>query len=241
MTFRNTILFCIPFSGGNAYSYSGFKQYLPKNISLCNLELPGRGKRISEPLLHNIEEMTVDLFRQIENKIDKDYVIFGHSLGGLLGLTLCRYIIKKGLNPPLALFLSGQTAPALIKPDTRHSLPDDQFITMLREMEGTPEELLTDNSFLHFFLPVIKADFESIAKYKHTPFAPPLQVPIFILLGSEENITDEEASGWQLETDKIISFHRFKGGHFFIYNQMESICGLITEVIGKLDSRKDAV
>jgi surfactin synthase thioesterase subunit len=227
----NIKLFCVPFSGGNAYSYSGFKKYLPDNIELCNLELPGRGKRISEPLLHNIEDMTEDLFKQIGNKIDGSYAVFGHSLGALLGISLCRYISIKGMQLPLILFISGQTAPALIKPDNKHNLPDDQFINILREMEGTPEELLTEKSFLDFFLPVIRADFQSISDYNYTSKIFPLDVPITIMLGNDEGINDEDASVWQLETDNKISIHRFEGGHFFIFNNTEKICNLIAEKI----------
>jgi external thioesterase TEII len=228
----NTIkLFCIPFSGGNAYSYSGFKKYLPDNIELCNLELPGRGKRISEPLLHSIDAMTEDLFQQIKNKIDGRYVIYGHSLGALLGITLCRYISLEGMDLPFMIFLSGQTAPSLINPDDTYSMPDNQFINKLREMEGTPEELLTDKSFLQFFLPVVRADFQSISDYHYTSKNIPLNVPMTIMLGSEENISDEDAAVWQLETDNTISIHRFEGGHFFIFSHTENICNLIAEKI----------
>jgi surfactin synthase thioesterase subunit len=229
MGFNNIRLFCIPFSGGNAYSFSGFKKHLPENIELCNLELPGRGKRISEPLLHSINAMAEDLFIQIENKIDGCYMIFGHSLGALLGITLCRYIFLKGMNLPLILFVSGQTAPSLIIPDDKYTMPDNQFINTLREMEGTPEELLIDKGFLQYFLPVIRADFQSIADYNYSPKNFPLDVPIVIILGSEERISDEDATLWQLETDNTISIHRFEGGHFFILNNAENICNLIAE------------
>jgi surfactin synthase thioesterase subunit len=133
-------LFCIPFSGGNAYSYAEFKKYLPDHIELCNLEL-----RI--------------------------------------------------------LFVSGQTAPALIKPDERYCLPDDQFIDMLREMEGTPEELLEDKSFIQYFLPIIKTDFQSIANFKYASSSLPLNIPIAVLLGNQENVNEEDAAYWQLETE----------------------------------------
>ncbi|MCX6149594.1 MAG: thioesterase domain-containing protein [Ignavibacteriales bacterium] len=231
MDLKKTRLFCIPFSGGNAYSYSEFKKYIPDNIELCNLELPGRGKRISEPLLHSVESMTEDLFLQIETKINENYVIFGHSLGSLLGITLCRYISVKGMNLPLILFLSGQTAPASIKPDNKHTLPDDQFINMLREMAGTPEELLTDKSFLQFFLPVVRADFQALSDYNYTSKNTPLDVPITIMLGKDEKISDEDAAIWQLETDNTISVHRFEGGHFFIFDHIEKISNLIAEKI----------
>jgi surfactin synthase thioesterase subunit len=233
MSPNNIKLFCIPFSGGNAYSYSEFKKYLPANIEFHNLELPGRGKRILEPLLYTIDAMTEDLFKQIENNIDESYVIFGHSLGALLGISLCRYIAGKGLKLPLMLFLSGQTAPSLIKPDKKHILPDDQFVDMLREMEGTPEELLADKSFLQFFLPIVRADFQSISDYYYTSRSFPLNVPITIMLGNEEKISDDDAAKWQLETDNLVTVHHFEGGHFFITEQTEKICKLIIE---KIDS-----
>jgi external thioesterase TEII len=231
MDSSNIKLFCIPFSGGNAYSYSEFKKYFPDNIELCNLELPGRGKRITEPLLYSIDAMTKDLFKQIRNKTDGSYAIFGHSLGALLGITLCRYISMEGMNLPKILFLSGQTAPSLIKPDNKHNLPDDQFTNMLREMGGTPEELLTDKSFLQFFLPVVRADFQSISGYTHTSSKYPLNVPINVMLGSDEKISDDDAGLWQLETDNTVSINRFEGGHFFIFTQTENICNLIIEKI----------
>lgn len=221
-------LLCIPFSGGNAYSYSEFKKYLPEEIELINLELPGRGKRITENLLTNIEEMTEDLFRIIEPEIKGNYALFGHSLGALLCLTLCRNIVMKKANPPRYLFVSGQTAPCLIKPDNRYILPDDQFIEMLRQMEGTPEELLSDKDFIRFFLPIVKMDFQAIANYKHeTSHA--IKVPIAVLLGKLENINNEDAERWQMETNEEMTIHRFDGGHFFIFNQTEKICRLISE------------
>ncbi len=222
-------LFCIPFSGGNAYSYAEFKKYLPDHIELCNLELPGRGTRIREPLLTDIDTMTEDLFRQMEDHIQGDYAIFGHSLGALLTITLSRMIQEKGMNPPSHLFLSGQSTKDFNNPNARYLLPDDQFIQMLRNMEGTPEELLTDESFVNFFLPIIRADFQSIETYKNIPAPFKLKMPITVLLGKEEPVTDEEAALWQMETDNTFSIHRFEGGHFFIYNQTAEICRFIAE------------
>lgn len=226
-------LFCIPYSGGNAYSYSEFKKYLPLNIELCNLELPGRGKRISEPLLSGIQEMTEDLFRQIKNRIDGPYAVFGHSLGALLSYTLCRYISGKGLKLPATLFVSGQTAASLIKSDDTHLLSDDRFINVLREMNGTPEELLADDSFARYFLPVIRADFQSIAGYRYEPHNLPLSIPISVFIGNQEKISDVDVALWQQETTFPITVKRFEGGHFFIFNHTKEICRLVALEINK--------
>lgn len=224
-------LFCIPFSGGNGYSYTAFRRHLAENIELVNLELPGRGKRIQEPLLTTIEEMTEDLYRQMQNGPDSPFAIYGHSLGALLGYTLCRYISEKGNSLPLILIVSGQTSPSFIKNDENYKLPDADFLNMLREMEGTPEELLSDRNFVKFFLPVIRADFQAVGTYSYSPPEKKLEIPVSVILGSNEKIEDEEAEHWQLETTAAVSIDRFEGGHFFIYAHTEDICGLISEKI----------
>jgi surfactin synthase thioesterase subunit len=58
-------LFCIPFAGGNIYSYRQLCRHLHKDIVPQPVELPGRGKRLKEPLLTNIAEMTDDILQQI--------------------------------------------------------------------------------------------------------------------------------------------------------------------------------
>ncbi len=227
MPTNKTILFCIPFSGGNSYSFSGFKKYFPHNIEIVTLELPGHGKRIAEPLLNNIDDMTEDLYNQIKNKISKTYAIFGHSLGSLLGYSLAKLISKKNENEPIMLFLSGHTAPSIAKPQKKSSLSDDKFIDMLREMQGTPEELLSDKSFIQYFLPVIRADFYAAENYIYKPETSPLDVLINVLYGNEEDFSEAEARLWQLETTKEITINCFNGGHFFILDHTQDICNFI--------------
>lgn len=221
-------LYCIPFSGGNAYSYLAFKKQLVANIRFVTLELPGHGTRISEPLLHTIDEMTDDLLRQIELNQHDDYVLFGHSLGALLAFLMCRKISKAGKPLPSMLFVSGQSAPSLIKPDERYLLPDKQFVEVLREMEGTPNELLSEKQFLDFFLPVIKADFQALANFRYHP-ENPLEVPIVVLAGKQEKFRFEEVERWQVETTNKTEFYWFEGGHFFINDHATEICRLVEE------------
>lgn len=191
---------------------------------MCNLELPGRGKRISEPLLHSVKETTEDLFRQIKHKINGRYLIYGHSLGALLAYTLCRHIRDVGEKLPEALFVSGQRAPSLIKSDDTHLLPDKAFLEVLRGMNGTPEELLSDESFVKYFLPVIRADFRTISEYRYKPAGMPLSLTVEVFTGTDENITDEEILGWQDETTAKVNFHKLQGGHFFIFDHIPELC-----------------
>lgn len=226
-------LFCIPFSGGNIYSYAEFKKYLPEWIEFRPLELPGRGKRISEPLLYDIQSMTDDLFLQIENELNGSYAIWGHSLGGLLAYTLSVAISEKEKNLPVSLFISGHTAPKFLKAENQLDLPDDEFTDLLRKMEGTPEELLADDDFMSFFLPVIKADFNSISSFVYKPLVSKLKIPIAVFRGSEEDIEEAEVLCWKDETEREIFIRCFDGGHFFIFEHAREICSQIEGLCNK--------
>lgn len=222
-------LFCVPYSGGNAYSYSEFKRFLPEPIEFYNLELPGRGTRALEPLLDTIDAMTEDLCRQMEDKLNSDYAIFGHSLGALLAYTTCKCLQRKGFKSPKILFVSGQGALSLSENKERYLLPDDRFADLLLEMGGTPEELLMDKDFCRYFLPIIKADFKAIEQYHYRPDDVKLSLPVVVLAGTKEDISDEAAGLWREETDGECSLHRFEGGHFFIHERTADVCRLIAD------------
>jgi surfactin synthase thioesterase subunit len=117
----------------------------------------------------------------------------------------------------------------LIGTDDIHLQPDKEFINMLREMGGTPLELLDDENFMKYFLPVIRADFESIDNYSYMPGSKPLDIPLTIMIGRDEKITDKEAERWQDETSNDISIHKYPGGHFFIFDNTKNICDLIID------------
>jgi surfactin synthase thioesterase subunit len=55
-------LFCLPFAGGNKYSYRGYGERAPSFLNIVTLEYPGRGARLKEPLLSNIKDLVNDMY-----------------------------------------------------------------------------------------------------------------------------------------------------------------------------------
>ncbi|MEY8742625.1 thioesterase II family protein [Bacillales bacterium AN1005] len=89
-------LFCIPFAGGSAVVYSKWKKNTDSFIQIHEVELPGRGRRMNEPLIDNMEAMVEDIFYSIKNNLTEPYALFGHSMGGLLTYELCHKIQQVG-------------------------------------------------------------------------------------------------------------------------------------------------
>ena len=216
-------LICLPFAGASIYSYRNITKHIADFINIIPVELPGRGQRISEPLLSDIHKIVDDAFLQIKMHINIPYAIYGHSMGTLMGFLLAKRILNENLPQPLHLFFSGRGGPSVQDKDKDiHALPKKEFIKKLQEYEGSPQEILNDESIMEFFEPVLRADFKAISTYtykKSTPF----DIPITVMIGKTENTTYEEAIKWQDETSKDISLRQLPGGHFFIYQHSQEI------------------
>jgi surfactin synthase thioesterase subunit len=228
-------LYCLPFAGGHAHSYRDFQAHVADFIFVKPLDLPGRGRRLREPLLVDIEAMVDNIFHQIQTEIDgKPYAIYGHSMGALLGNILTKRILSTNLSAPLHLFFSGRKAPSIPCDFPKHSLSKKAFIAYLHEMGGFSSELLADSALMAFFEPILRADFEAVETYIHKA-VPPFDVPITILHGmNDKDISHADLLLWQQETRQPIFIKQFLGGHFFIFEHLFQIGQLISKTLAKV-------
>jgi surfactin synthase thioesterase subunit len=222
-------LFLFPFAGGSIYSYTKYKEVAPSNLKLIPLELPGRGRRITQPLLTNADAMVDDLLKQIKPMLNEPYAFYGHSMGTLLAYLVTKRIIREGLNQPLHLFMTGRFGPSAEDPDPpNHSLPKDEFRNKLKEMGGSPDEVLADETLMDFFEPFLRADFQAIEEYEYEP-SEPFDIPILAIVGKDERITHDQVMTWQRETTRPLDVRWFNGPHFFIFNYSSEIMRLISQ------------
>lgn len=226
-------LICLPFAGGSSYSYSTFGPCLFPGIKLLPVELPGRGKRSREALLYDANALAGDVFQSLRAEIasGKPYSVFGHSMGALLGYLLLRRILKEDLPLPLHFFVSGRGGPSA--PNDRehyYKLPKQEFRDKLRELGGSPPEVLEHDALMDFFEPVLRADFQVVETYEHNGEAP-LPVPITVLIGKQDTITLEAARMWQEESTSPVKVHEYDGGHFFLFERQKEICSMVSAVL----------
>ena len=224
-------LFCLPFAGGNRYSYRLYEENLPDFIRLIPLEYPGRGARLNEPLVTDINWLVDDLYYQIRHFIDKErYAIYGHSMGGLVACLLSRKVIMNSHLNPLHVFITGTQGPSALSrgEKMRHLLNKEEFIDELKALNGCPDEILNNDEMLSYFLPILQADFKASETYKYQEYEP-MNVPFTVITGTEENMKPEDIQLWQRETIARVDFRRLPGKHFFIFQYAHKI----TEIIAK--------
>lgn len=227
-------LFCFPYAGGAAASYSRWRQYLDRDVDFRPIELAARGRRMREANYRNIDEAVVDVFNIIrKDLVSGPYVLYGHSMGTMISFELAYKIRDNQLPMPQHIILSGRAAPHVPREGKRrlHDLPDDQFKKQMLEMGGTPKEFFEHPELLEVFLPLLKGDFTLTETYTHPPKNKPLDVDFTILSGKKDEDTPEELEEWRIHTSGRCDIHHFEGDHFFIHDEIEKVMGIINTVL----------
>lgn len=232
-------IIAFPFAGGNKYSFNFLKKYIaPYNIELIVLEYPGRGLRMKDPLLESIESVLEDAFENLKKEIGADdYLIYGHSMGALIGLLVCDKLKAASLKMPRRLLTTGRPLPHRRKKEKTFHLGTQAFYSKIASLGGLPEQLLQEPALMDFYAPILKADFKAVEEYS-TLETSDIGIPISVLYGDEElqklkentlveeqeEITQETVrKKWEAQTSKIVSIRMLKGNHFFIYSHEQYI------------------
>jgi len=214
------------FAGGNCYSFVFLRKYLESHFELCPLELPGRGKRMTEPLLKSKPDAINDLFQQIKSlrKATTSYVVYGHSMGASLGLYIAERLEKTG-DLALALVVTGNAGPGISKQKNRYLLPEEEFKTALKQLGGMPYEVVENEELYQFFEPILRADFEIVEKDNDLK-APVLNTSILALMGSNEENAGH-IDNWKNYTHSSFKGRLLEGDHFFIHQHSEELANYI--------------
>ena len=224
-------LFCIPFAGGNAYSYRPLEQRTHPSIKVVPLEFPGRGRRSQESRLNSMPEIAQDLVACMRPLLDRPFALFGHSMGALASYLVTCQLVKEQLPLPLHLFLSGKGPPHRISREAQwHTLPLEDFRLKLAELGGCPAAVLDDQELMAYFAPIIRDDMRAIAGYQYRATSP-LDVPITVMIGSDESTTRAEASEWTDMTRCGCKVLQYEGGHFFLFDHIDDISALLNSTL----------
>ena len=221
-------LFCFPYAGGGVTAFRTWPDYLPHNIELQTLEMPGREAQLRLPSFVRVEPLVRAIGDAIKDYMDRPFAFFGHSMGGLVSFELARLLRREGATQPAALFVSGRRPPHLpIEPPT-YNLPEDEFIEELRRMGGTPEEVLTHPELLTLLLPTLRSDFELCQTYSHTE-EPPFTFPITAFGGlNDQFVPREEMDRWREQTTGPFQLRMFPGDHFFLHSSQALLLQMLS-------------
>jgi surfactin synthase thioesterase subunit len=210
-------LLCLPHAGGGPSAYRPWKEGLPPFVELHAAHLPGREARIQEQPPESLAGVVEALGSELKGMPPMPAVLFGHSLGALIGFELVHALRREDRPLPARLMVSGARAPQLPYPHRLlHRMNDSELTQAMLRYSGTPAVVAKDPEMMRIFLPAIRADFRLLETYVYRSL-PPLPVPIDGLAGESDDIVlPEEVAGWRAQTSAGFSMARFGGGHFFL-------------------------
>ncbi|AKU20911.1 alpha/beta fold hydrolase [Massilia sp. MB5] len=236
-------LICFPFAGGGTQSFSKWPEYLPDEIEVRAIRLPGRETRLREPAIADVQAL-IDAMLQapgVRSCFDKPFVLFGHSMGALIAFELARRLQAEGQDNLQGLLVSGRVAPQCKPPrEPIHALAPEDFVRELRRLGGTPDEVLNDPDLMALILPMLRGDFSVNENYAYRP-QPRLACDIVAFGGLQDSETTRASvDAWREVGDGGFSLRMVPGDHFFIQSAQALFLRLLAiELYGSLSRLPD--
>lgn len=230
------VLFFLPHAGGSAKSYSSFKRFLPKDLTVVPMELSGRFTRSDEPMLTDVSSCVSDLINKYGIILEsEEYAVFGHSMGTLLTCELIRQAKKNGFNAPKHVFLSGRCAPdedikCFGNSDTASDEEIAEFFSAHSLSSAPP---IADVELQKKLNAVLGTDVRMADSFSLTPDDICFGCDITVMYGTEDFLLKNvDISGWKRFTYGECSVVPFSGDHFYYAQHKQEICEIIKDKLG---------
>ena len=237
LNFHKPNLFCFHHAGGNARVYHDWTK--EKDVNIISIELPGRGQRIHEELQTDDVKVTEEIASAIASLYQKNskkhrFSLFGHSLGAILAFSVAHILIEKYDLHPTCLFVAGRHAPQDIDPSGYHSdMGEEALIEELKLIGETPLELLENEEYCSFAIPIIYKDYKLSESFKAT--RKKLPIPIIAHFGKNDiDASEKHMNNWQHVTTSNFKTEGFEGGHFFLLNKTLNYSSILSKEMMKI-------
>ncbi len=222
-------LICLPHAGGGAAAFYPFASLLPPAIEMLAIQLPGRETRLSEPPFRRMDPLVDALINGIRDELDRPYALFGHSMGALVSLELCRELRRRGLPMPQTVVVSGRRAPTI--PNTEplfHLMSDAAFVdALVRRYDAIPQVIRNERDLMALFIPILKADFEIFETHVFRD-EPPLPCAL-AMYGGRNDPQTAHMTGWADLFEGTATTRLFDGGHFYLAEHRQAVAAALAD------------
>jgi surfactin synthase thioesterase subunit len=218
-TSARAVVYCFGHAGGAAGSYLDWaRRTTGQDVEICPVELPGHGTRMGEAQLTEANDL-LDLLIEVlfDHRSGPPFALFGHSMGAAVAYALAVRLQRAAAPAPLGLIVSGARPPGGPEPSPRMaSLSDEDLLSTLTDLDGTPREILSSPEMVEFILNRLRTDLALLESAERTP-AEVLDCPIDAFSGTDDEIAGPGIMlGWAAITSREFQSRTFAGGHFYL-------------------------
>jgi len=226
-------LFCFPYAGSSGMvTFKFLVDTLPDSIEVCPIELPGRGARMTENLIGNLDKVVNEILSDIKDYLDLPFIFFGHSMGALICYELTHKIRSIYNRSPLKLYVSAHNAPFLARNGKiMHKLDETEFKSELIKINGIAQDILEHAELMELMLPIIKNDYKLCETYKFSQ-KEKLNCPITAFGGTyDKDVTENQLWEWKELTTSNFELDMFEGDHFFIVKEKYTFTSRFSQML----------
>ncbi|SDC96988.1 thioesterase II family protein [Actinokineospora iranica] len=227
-------LLCLPHAGGSAAAFRSWADLLPLTVELVAVEPPGRGDRFGEPFAAGVDDVLDGVLTGLAALPRKPLAVFGHSLGALLALRVCRELRRRSSmsgQGPAALLVSSCPAPAAAaeRMAGQRGCDDDGLLAQVRGLGGPAVDAGPD------VLAAVRADLALFAD--GVGEAPPLNSPLRVYAGDgDDSVSPATLAAWRRESPGDFRLTMLPGGHFFFSDREPLFLARLAADIGQLST-----
>ena len=208
-------LLCFHHAGGSAAMYRTWPGLISPAVEPIAVQLPGRADRFGEQAFERIGPLVDALMEVVTPLLDQPFACYGVSMGARVAWSLALALRRRAMPMPIQLFLACDAAPVHDDGAWPWEGWPDGLEGYLRDLGGTPPEVLAEPELLEALLPTVRADLAVLTTATVRPVTP-LDVPIRAFAGVADPVAPPALmDGWRAETSARFELDLIPGGHFF--------------------------
>ncbi len=212
-------LFCFHHAGAGGSAFARWQTVLGGVAEVVPVLLPGREVRIREERITDPARLLEELDTQLGPLIDRPYLLYGHSLGGLVALSYARARERAGDRLPELVMVGAATPPHLRSPLLPTAgLAEAGLLDLLASYGALPPGAREDSSlWRRRVLPTLRDDFRLAEALVGAARGAVLTRPLLAVAGRLDPIAPPAVMAeWDRCTTARFQQLTVDGDHFFV-------------------------
>ncbi|KOV68808.1 hypothetical protein ADK64_07260 [Streptomyces sp. MMG1121] len=219
------LLVCLPHAGSGAFQFRGWQALAGPEVAVVAVQLPGRENRWREEPATRAADVVEDLAPALAARLDRPYLVFGHSMGALLGYEAARALGNRFGLWPLGVVASACRAPDdQGEPTGTAGLSDRELVAELAAEGFVPEQAVGNDKLVSLLARPLRADLTLCDRYLPPATDPVLPCPVHAWRGRDDlGVTDEHSRRWSAWSAAPAGVRRFTGGHLYHLDRPDEV------------------
>lgn len=219
MNVQKIDLVCLHHAGGSGSTFNTWKHIGEINgVNVITPSMPGRAELYKETIIRSPKEAIQWILEEVWGKVNGDFHLFGHSLGGQLAFHAVSAAVEYGLPLPTTVHISA-ARPGIKnthQPIDAQAVTDEEALHLLSTLGGATEKQLANPLWLQRALPLLRDDLTlsrrlTACQGKYFPGH------LNLYGGTEDTFVPVEfLRGWGEIADSI-HLKTYDGGHFYLH------------------------